>query len=90
MRWCVPLEAMRAADSLPERYRSPRNAAGDVRCTGCRTLLAKTDHGKLTIRRSDLQATVVADGHVSLVCYRCQTQVVVPVTSKTITPDLRS
>jgi phage FluMu protein Com len=42
----------------------------DIRCTGCRSLLAKLDSSGMTLVRGGLQATINGDFHASLVCYR--------------------
>ncbi len=46
----------------------------DIRCQGCNTLLAKLGDSGLTIRRSELQATVDGEFRATLVCYqhRCR------------------
>jgi phage FluMu protein Com len=45
------------------------------RCSRCGILLAKLGDGSLTIRRNELQATVLGKFDVSVVCYRprCRT-----------------
>ena len=45
------------------------------RCSSCGILLAKVGDDGLTIRRSELQATMTGEFHASVVCYRprCRT-----------------
>ena len=43
----------------------------ELRCKGCRTLLAMDHECGLTIRRGKLLATVPLALTVSIVCYRC-------------------
>ena len=54
-----------------------RKRAGgtEVRCRGCNALLAMRDGEQVSIRRGDLQATIIGDFVASLVCYRpsCRT-----------------
>jgi len=47
----------------------------DWRCSKCNILLAKVGDEGLTIRRSELQATMAGEFHASVVCYRprCRT-----------------
>jgi hypothetical protein len=42
----------------------------EVRCAACGSLLAKLQGAALVIQRGDLQATVVGQSQVDLICYR--------------------
>ena len=52
------------------RMPNGHNLARDIRCTGCKSLLAKLDSSGMTLVRGGLQATINGDFHASLVCYR--------------------
>ncbi len=80
---------MRADDSLPERFRSPRKTASDVRCTACQALLAKLVNDTIDIQRNDMQVAFAGNGQASIVCYRphCRKLNVVTVTTKVIAPN---
>ena len=56
----------------------------DWRCSQCGILLAKVGDDGLTIRRSELQATMTGEFHASVVCYRprCRTLNVLRITNQ--------
>lgn len=46
--------------------------AGEIRCAGCGSLLAKLERGTLNLQRGDLQASFDGSFHASIVCYRAR------------------
>src|SRR5438105_3682180 len=44
----------------------------ELRCSGCGSLLAKLEPGKLNLQRGDLQASFDGRFHASIVCYRAR------------------
>lgn len=59
-----------------------RERTREWRCSSCGILLAKVNDSGLTIRRSELQATVTGEFYASVVCYRpgCRTLNVLRIT----------
>ena len=51
-------------------YPSRHIATKDVRCEACGILLGRVGSEGLTVRRSQLQISIVGDFHASIVCYR--------------------
>jgi len=47
-----------------------RTHSREVRCEGCRILLAERDQSGITIRRNSLEVHYGGDGLVSIRCYR--------------------
>jgi phage FluMu protein Com len=58
----------------------------DVRCEGCRILLAKLDDTGLAIRRNDLEVHYGGAGVVSIRCYRPRCRRLNTVRVSTTTP----
>jgi phage FluMu protein Com len=68
-------------------HANPNAVTHEVRCKGCSSLLGKVDESGLTIRRGELQATMVGDFHASLVCYRPRCRALNVLTLSTRAPE---